>query len=372
MKIKNSSIKSLMFIVSSLGTGGAERVVSELANYYLDKGIDVYILLISNDKVRYNMNEKVQIINMCNEVNQKSGFFAMLHRLKLIRNYADQFKPTIVFSFLSVINMYTCLALGLSRHKIIISERNDPRQDPRDRIKRIVRVIIYRLANGYVFQTEMAQKYFSKKIQRKSVIISNPIKAGLPEPFNGIRSKRMVAIGRLEKQKNYSLLIEAFNEIQKELNDYVLDIYGEGKERKSIESMIYGLGLENKITLHGNVSNVHEVVLDASIYILSSNYEGMPNALMEAMALGIPSISSDCPCGGPAILIKDGVNGLLFPVGNKKVLIDRIRNVILNGDISEEISLNAVRIRKTYELQHVAEQWLSFAKKICRVQEKNE
>lgn len=360
MKMKNFSGKKIMFVLSSLGFGGAERVVSELANYFSSIGNEVVIMLISNNNVNYKISEKIQIIDLNSKIHKKVGFIAIYERLRLIRKYADQINPDIVISFLSVINIYVCFSLMLSKHKFIVSERNDPKNDPKGFVRRAARLLAYEFADGFVFQTDTVKQYFNKRIQNKSIVIANPIKNNLPEPINGIRSKKIVAIGRLVEQKNYPLLINAFNEIQKEFSNYELYIYGEGEDKNKIESLISTLCLKDKIKLKGNVSNVHEEVVDASLYVLTSVYEGMPNALMESMSMGIPSISVNCSGGGPAAIIKNGENGILVPYGSRDELVNAMRRILTDIDFSNKLSSNAAGDSKKYSIQNIAFKWIDY------------
>ncbi len=362
--MKNSS--SMMFVVSSLGFGGAERVISELANYFSDIGNEVNIMLVSNNKINYNISPKIKIIDLSSKMVNKTGLFAIFERMWLIRKLINHIKPEVVVSFLSIINIYVCFSLMISKHKLIVSERNDPKNDPKGVVKRAVRLLAYKFADGFVFQTETAKKYFSKIIQKKSIVIANPVISNLPEPFKGIRSKKIIAIGRLVEQKNYPLLIYAFNEIQKEFNDYNLYIYGEGKDRNKIEKLIKMLSLEDRIILKGNVSNVHEEVVDASLYVLTSDYEGMPNALIESLAMGIPSISVDCSGGGPAAIIENGENGVLVPVGSRDDLVDAMKRILTDIDFSKKLSINAVRDSKKYSMQNISVKWRNYINSIWK------
>lgn len=363
MSINKSSLR-ILFVVSSLGIGGAERVVSELANYFSDIENEVIIMLVSNNKTNYKINPKIKIIDLNSEMLNKTGLLAICERMSLIRKFTNDVNPNMVISFLSIINIYVCFSLLLSKHKLIVSERNDPKSDPKSAFKRAVRLLAYKFADGFVFQTDTAKKYFSKRIQKKSMVIANPVKSYLPETFEGIRSRKIVAIGRLVEQKNYPLLIHAFNEIQKEFNDYKLYIYGEGNERSKIEELIRKLSLEEKIILKGNASNVHEEVVDASLYVLTSHYEGMPNALLEALAMGIPSISVDCSGGGPAEIIANGENGVLVPVGSCDDLVDAMRKILTDFEFSKKLSLNAVEGSKKYSMHNISGKWMNFINSI--------
>ena len=202
--------------------------------------------------------------------------------------------------------------------------------------------ILYPLADGFVFQTKEAQEYFDKKIQKKSVIIPNPINEEfICEPYNGEREKKIVTVGRLEEQKNHKMLIKAFSKLPEGLSEYKLIIYGEGSLRPELEKQIKELNLLGRVFLPGQVDDVKNRIYKAGLFVLSSNYEGMPNALMEAMALGVPCASTDCPCGGPRFLIKNEYNGLLYNVNNELELKLAINKIIGDEELSKKISKNA-------------------------------
>jgi glycosyltransferase involved in cell wall biosynthesis len=180
---------------------------------------------------------------------------------------------------------------------------------------------LYKKADGFVFQTEDAAKYFEGIIKCDSKIIPNPINPKfIKEPYKGEREKNIVTVGRLESQKNQKMLIEAFGKIESKYPEYSLLIYGDGSKKEELQDLIKEKGLENKVILKGKIDDVENVIDKAKMFVLSSDYEGMPNALMEAMALGLPCISTDCPCGGPRYLMENGKSGLLVPVGNSDAM----------------------------------------------------
>lgn len=358
------NIKSILFIISSLGTGGAERVVSELSNYFCQNSIKVYILLLSNNNVNYDLNENIKIIYGSEQINSNNKLSNFLLRINIIRDTVKSIKPSITISFLSTINIYSCLALGFSKNKLIVCERNDPKKSPQERIKRIVRNIVYFLSDGYIFQTHEARNYFCCKIKKKGIIIPNPIKPILPDVYFGKRTKRIVAVGRLEEQKNYPLLIKAFHLISDKFKDYIVEIYGEGQERSELSCLINTLNLNERILLMGRHNDVHECIKDASLYVLSSVYEGMPNALMEAMALGLPCIATDCSGGGPKSLIKNLVNGILVSNNDEKELSKQIEYVLENTQISTRLSKEASLIRGTFSIDIIGSKWLDYISKL--------
>lgn len=359
----------ILFIISSLGTGGAERVLSELANFFCTKDIKVHILLLSKDYINYEIDESVDVILGCNEIKGKNRISDFVSRIRLIRKYYKQIQPGVTISFLSAINIYSCLALGFSKGKLIVSERNDPQKMPSNMIKRLFRDVVYYLADGYVFQTNEAEGYFSKHIQGKSIVIPNPVKPDLSKPYMGKRTKKIVAVGRLEQQKNYQLLIKAFKLIADDFKEYVVEIYGEGRQHISINKLICELKLSNQVNLMGRHNDVHERIKDAALYVLTSNYEGMPNALMEAMALGLPCISLDCSGGGPRTLIENGINGILVTNSDEYALSQQISNVLNNEILIDNISKNAVLVREKYSIKEIGHKWLNYITKITRSNE---
>lgn len=358
------SIRRILFVISSLAYGGAERVVSELANEFCAKGLEVGILLISAETVAYPLDTRVELFSLNEFVNGFQGLRAARKRCQGILAVTRRFAPDMVISFMSVVNIYSCLALKNSGYPLIVSERNDPSTDPPEQYKRNVRDFIYRYAHGVVCQTRQARDYFGQRFRRRLEVIPNPVKTGLPLPYEGKREQRIVAVGRLEPQKNYPLLLAAFAHLSAEFPGITLDIYGDGSLRNRLEDMVLERGIKDRVTFHGAVSDVHERIRDAYAYILTSNYEGMPNALMEAMALGLPCVASDCPSGGPAELIQNGKNGLLFPVGDLNALIDSVRRLLVDGDMARRLGNEALKIREEYECVGIAQKWITFAETV--------
>lgn len=189
---------------------------------------------------------------------------------------------------------------------LIYSERNDPNRVNQRKVDKIYRKIVEHRADEFVFQTTGAQKCYPKKVQKRSVVILNPLDVtGFPTHDFTVEKKEIVTVGRLEPQKNQKLLINAFSELAKDFPDYTLIIYGEGSLRNELENYIISKGLQSKVVLPGVKNNIQEYIKDASLFVLSSDYEGIPNALIEAMAIGLPCVSTDCSPGGARELIAD-------------------------------------------------------------------
>ena len=251
------------------------------------------------------------------------------------------------------------LAIINIRHlktKIIISERNDPRSDNISWKSKLLRFLVYRFTDGMVFQTAEAKSFYSKKLQQNSWIIPNPVTSNLPYRKENTNST-IVTIGRLAKQKNHKNLIDAMKKVKTEHPDYELHIYGVGELEDKLKQYVVTKDMADYVKFMGYASNVHELIKEDDVFVLSSDFEGMPNTLMEAMAMGFPVISTDCPCGGPRELIKDGHNGLLVPVNDSTAMAEAIESLLKDNEFKNKIGNNAKMIRDDYSIVAITEKW---------------
>ena len=348
----------ILFVVDSL-SAGAGRVTARLANELDRQGCSAGIIAMNNESgcMNYFVSENVMTIVFPTALDTN-----IYNRVKRIRDVCDKFMPDFMISFLPDNNIYSILAsLNHKSWKLIICERNDPRRNPEHGNKvRLARSLLYRFADGYVFQTDDAKNYFSKKIQRRSAVIPNPVASDIPNSCSGSRRKVIVSVASLKMQKNYPMAIHAFAWISREFPDYIYEIYGEGEERTNIETLISQLGLNGRVILKGYSANVLDEIKDASLFIMSSDYEGMSNSMIEALALGIPSIVTDHPIGAPRMIIHDGVNGLLTPVGDVKSMAEKMRRVLSNHNLAGMLGTNAQKIRQTLSVYHICSMWLDY------------
>lgn len=349
--MRNKEKKKITFVIGSMGKGGAERVISLLANEYAKRDWKVDILLLLEDKSDYTLDENVNLISFANHKISRILYFPVWHYR--IRKYLKKTKPDQVISFIARINIITILAnLGVKR-PLIISERNDPKQDGRSLITSILTKLLYPLADKVVFQTAWAQSCFPKKITKKSVIIANPIK--VEEYATGILSKKIVSVGRLIEQKNHKLLIKAFKKVSEKYPDYELMIYGEGRLRGELSNLINELNLSKKVLLPGNSSNIHQEISNAEIFVLSSDYEGLSNALLEAMMMGIPCISTDC--AGSIEFIDHEKSGYIVRRGDEKALYEAMIKLIEDKELAKNISLNASLMSNKLKVENIISLW---------------
>ena len=351
----------LLIVIGNIGIGGSQRVAICLANYINNMENDNQAVLVTLDDFN---GEKYDISAIPNVQIQPEN-----SKINALISIIRQQKPDVVLSMGTPMAIYTAPACVVCRVPHVVSERNDPAHFAGRTITRILSRLAMRTANGFVFQTRDAQDYYGEKIAKRSVVIPNPLNKveSMPTtPYPGIRNKTIVSVGRLNRQKNQKMLIDAFAKLSKEFPDYTLTIWGEGSERANLEAQIQSLGMARKIHLPGTSDKVFDEIYDEGVFVLCSDFEGMPNALMEAMALGLPCISTNCPCGGPKDLIENGVNGILVPVNDEHALIDAIRKVITNLDLADEMSKNAIMIRQAYSQQSICCQWVNYLESVAQ------
>lgn len=356
-------IKKIVCVINGVGSsGGAERVMVTLCNEFVKKGIKVTLIVQEKETPSYFLEKDVEVLDTT-VYKRIPGFLRLCIRQSRLRKHIRSCRPDVVISFMTKMNILTLIAsLGL-HIPIIVSERIDPHVNNIFPIN-LIRKIVYPFSSGYVFQTESAKTFFSNRIQAKSMIIPNPLSEGLPIKVNYLPTHEIVAVGRLEYQKNYSLLIYAFYDFIKIYNEFVLKIYGTGSKKQEIQQMINKMGMEKKIFLMGSVPNVAEEIYSADMFVMTSDYEGMPNSLAEALAVGLPCISTDCIGGGARFLIENDINGILVPTRNIKLLVAAMNKIENNHDYAKRIGNEAIKIRKKLNSEKIAQQWLNYCDQI--------
>ena len=280
--------------------------------------------------------------------------------IKRLRQIIKIDKPDIIISFMAESNLRLLLStIGLDT-KRIVSVRNDPDEEYKGLIGRIVGKLILPTADGCVFQTEQAKNWFPKKLIDKSAVIKNPVRE---EVFQIIRNPvkgRIINIRRRQEQKNQKMLIDSFEVVLEKYPKAELLIYGEGALRDDLEKIIANKGLNDTIKLCGYFNDIGSTLSKADIFILSSDYEGLPNSLMEALSAGVPSISTDCPCGGPKSLIVNGVNGVLVPTNDESKLAEAIIDLLSDDSKKENLSKNAKEFSKEYRTEIINNKWKEY------------
>ena len=345
--------KKITFFADSLGNGGAQRVISILTQQYAMAGIPVEIVLYYDSVPFFDIHPDVRITYVQRETQSKN----LLKNIAWLRHYFIR-NADLVVSFLAQFNMIALAAAFGTKIPVIVADRNDPRHMPKQAPVRLARNQMYHLANAVVVQTQHNKKYFSQKLQEKCRIIYNPVdlqdQKGMA--LRTEKKRRIVSAARLMKQKNQLMLIESFAQIKQDFPDYTLTIYGEGPFRDTLEARIAELNLTDCVFLPGKVQNVFDCIADADLFVLSSDFEGMPNALIEAMCLGLPVISTKV--SGATDLIEHGHNGLLTEVGDTNQLTECMRQMLADPQLRLRCAGNALEINERLQVDGIIRQWL--------------
>ncbi len=341
---ENSGQKTITFLIGSMRRGGAERVISILANHYAGKGWKVDILTFLDDSNEYILDGRIRFLPVCGE--GKSQIKRIPYWIKTVRRYVKTQNPDRLVSFVTRINLITLFAcLGLNKY-IVVSERSGPAAPGRVPFSIMLLVkLLYPLAAHVVFQTKWAESCFSRRIRKKGVVLPNPVNVNVEAA--GEKQKKIVAVGRLLEVKNHALLIRAFQQVLQRHPGYSLTIYGDGKLRAELEKQVSNAGLTGSVFLPGNVLDIHERIADAEIFVLSSNFEGFSNALVEAMMMGLPCISTKV--SGSNDIIKTGINGILIDKRNEQQLADALDRLI--ADKQEALAMGAEAKRSVQHMR---------------------
>lgn len=341
----------IFFVSGSMAHGGAERVISILSNYYASIGYDVSIIMLLHNNVCYELNDSIDVVDLT--YGKKKGAMHLLEVINNLRNYVKKNTPDVVVSFMGPIVLFSGIALRGLNVKHITSERIDPSQAKRKYIFKVLLNCVYRTCDKCVLQTKRAWNYFPKRIKENSVIIPNPISVVCEAQKE--RRKRIVTAGRLTTQKNHKMLIEAFYNVHKRHPEYILDIYGKGECEEELQNKIKELDLENCVFLKGASSTIHQDIADAEIFALSSDYEGLSNALLEAMMMGLSCISTNC--AGSDEVISDGENGLLVHIGDTSGMEQALEKLVTDKALRIKIGKNAKESAKAFYVDNVIDMW---------------
>lgn len=349
-----------LFVAPTMMFGGAERVTSILANSWQKNGMEVRILLTATETIsEYPIEKGVQLLSCSKEARQHK--IPHLTIVKSIRSVCKTWKPDVVISFFNAECALCALALRGLHIPLIYSERNDPNKTNQRKMEKFYRKIVEHSANYVVFQTKGAQNCYPDFVQKKSTIILNPLDVEkLPSRLEGERRNAVVSVGRLTAQKNQKLLIDAFSEIAASFPDVQLEIYGDGNLKEELQKQIIEKKCQKQISLMGNSQQVLEDIRDAALFVMTSDYEGIPNALVEAMCMGIPCISTNCSPGGAAELINtEAGNGVLVECGDKEALKREMHRLLMDTKAADAIGHKAMMLRDRVDVKKVELAWKS-------------
>lgn len=359
----------ILFFITSLRSGGAERVASTLCNYWADNDQQVILATLdtkqhdfytcSKNIKRYEFNSYVTKNNLVDKLTKN------LLRFIRLRQLIKTQKPDLVVSFLPVPNLLAITACLFTKTPVIISERCFPPYFNHNYILDCTRKIIYKFSKALVVQTKQIAIWGETFLNRQKIaIIVNPLDNATVKYTAGTKRDNIIfAIGRLEAQKGFDLLIAAFNQLQLANPDWRLKIAGTGTELNNLWQQISDLGLTAKVQLLGQVDSPEEYYATAKIFVLSSRAEGFPNVLVEAMANGLPVVSFDCATG-PAEIISHEVNGLLVPAGHVDELAIAVQRLMQDQNLREKLANAASKVRDKYTIDQISAQWLQLFKQV--------
>ena len=348
-----SKKKNILFLISSIGGGGAERVACRLVSEFVENN-NVYLMYFQEKENTYYISPKVNLISFSKIHQEYINKGCYIKNMKLLRiieieKIRRKYNINITISFLHQPNILNVTAGGCELK--ICSERNDPEGKGIDYFNEMTSA--YEKADKVVFQTNYSKNKYSFQIRNKSVIIPNPICVTCLADKRS--KKKIVGVGRLVPQKNHELLIKSFSIFHKIHNEYILEIYGIGPLLDELKLLVKQLGLKNYIYFNGFSNDVHEKIKDAEQFVFSSNFEGMPNALMEAMMMGLPCISTNC--SGVSEIIEHEKNGILVEKGDVEGLAREMIRLCENNELREKIGKNAKIKAEEWKLDKIVQKW---------------
>ena len=354
----------ITIVIHSLGGGGAERAAVLLAQGLVAKKHQVSFITLSGQEFDfYHLPKNIPRIALKvigSSANLLQAVQNNLQRLQSLRRAIDSCQPDVVISFLDKTNVLTLIACLGSKYPLVVSEQNDPTQNDIGRIWNFLRRLVYPFATTVVSCSQGVNRNWNWLNSQQKAVIYNPlVKTSELEAVSielDPNQKKVVAMGRLTSQKGFDLLLKAFGMINTKFSDWQLIILGEGEQRKQLEQLIQELGIEQQVMIPGLVSNPFPILKQCDLFVLSSRYEGFGNVIIEAMACGLPVISTDCP-SGPGEIITSGDNGILVPNQEKDSLAKAMADLMSNPERRQEISAKAYLALSKFEIDVIVNQW---------------
>ena len=349
----------IVFVTATLTSGGSERVTSLVANQLAERGHQVEIVNLNKHIVFYPIHQQVKLSFAEDEVGS-----SIVSKILWLRKHVKVEKPDVVIPFMEAVYCVTLLALIGIKVPTISSERIDPRKSPF--IRNILRRIFLPLTTHLVVQTQDIKAFYPKFIQKKTSIIYNPVSETVFNLQEEPKENTIISVGKLDGQKNQKLLINAFASIAEDFPDWKLVIYGEGRERDSLESLVssFKSQVSSRILLPGRCETVIEEMNKAKVFAFSSDFEGMSNAILEAVCVGLPVVTTNV--SGAAELVKDGEGGFVVPIRDGKALAYALRTILLDEQLREKMARENKARAKEFKLDMIVDQWESLILQICK------
>ncbi len=357
----------MLFYISTICGGGAARVMVNLANEFAVYN-EVHFVTNFFSEHEYELNRKVHRHSIEKSESNSNVVKKNITRIRILRKLIKNIEPNISIAFMRENNFRLIFATRGLQTKTLVSIRNDPAKEYAGWLSRNMADILFKKADGVVFQTEEAQKFFSPEIQKKSCIIFNQVDSKFYQMIDE-PGKHMIACGRLSKQKNYTMMLEAFKLVLEQYPDEKLLIYGEGDLKDELQQYVNELGIKESVKFMGFSENMDQNYKNAKMLLMTSDYEGMPNVILEALASSVPVVSTDCPCGGPRMVIEDGVNGFLNKTGDVQMFADSIIYLLSHVNELNSMKKKAYYSAKQFDRARVMKEWNNYMVQIVGIEE---
>ena len=390
--------KQITLLIKQMVGGGAERVISLLCNTLYERGFDVTLIVTHQSSAEsdlHSINNNIRVVFLEEELKKssdalkkflmlKARLFGKINRsflkksddqyliekyrirnydkVKWLRNYFTNNSTNTIVAFLYD-SIYLSLLSMTKNNRIIFSERGDPRQCLESKTNLAFFRTMFSKADEMVFQSPDAMQWYQENTNVKGKVIFNPIKPDLPDRYIGKRKKRIVNFCRISPPKKLDTLIDAFDEFAELHNDYELYIFGnsdpvEAEYYEFVKEKIDSAKHKGRIHLLPALHDIHNEIIDYSMFVSSSYFEGMSNSMLEAMAIGLPTICTDCPAGGARATIKDHENGILVPVNDAEAMCKAMCEVADNPELAEKLSINGTKLKEDLAVDKIVNQWM--------------
>lgn len=366
MNDKNAE-KKIAFYIGSLRKGGAERVFVNLAEYFRKEGYQVIMVTQYRKEDEYILPAGVKriISDIGEEKVSASRIVNFLRRVNKLHVIWKEEKPDLALSCIGKNNFMTVVTAIGTKTRPVVSVVGEAKEEYPGRMMRILADVLFSHAAGIVLQTERSRSFFCRKVGQKAVILPNSLNPDFIRPrYEGEREKKIVSVGRMDSNKNHEMQLRAFAALKDKYAGYVLVIYGDGELRPYIEETAKELGVADRVFLPGVVPDVAAHIERAALFLLTSYSEGVSNALMEALALGLPAIATDVPSGGTEELMRDGENGLVIPPGDVEALKEAMDRLLGDEDYANALGREAARIQEKLLPERVNLLWKAYFERI--------
>lgn len=364
----SARLKRICLVTSALGAGGAERVLSTLANWWAAQGHLVTLVTLSDDRDDfYSLDDRIERIALgvtSPSRRPHEAVFQNLRRIRALRQAIVTSQPDVVISFIDTVNVLTVIATRWLGVLTIVSERVDPRAHPIGRPWTVLRTLAYARACAVVVQTRSVAEWMMQAMHlRRCVVIPNPLSPALAKQHEAVTvcneegpGRVLMAMGRLVEQKGFDLLLDAFASAGGRKSGWRLVIIGEGPQREALQERARALGISDVVEFAGRIDRPDALLKTADIFVLPSRYEGFPNALLEAMSLGVACVAFDCR-SGPADIIRDGMDGVLVPPEDVRALSTTIEALMRDDYERLRLAARAREVRERFSIERIATQW---------------